>query len=87
MAGLAGTAGSGVSATEAASEADAAIALLKKAVALGYRARRRRPHRAGPRPAPQPSRLPPADDGPGHPGRAVRVAEAGTVKQVVLLCS
>jgi serine/threonine-protein kinase len=36
-ASLAGTAGSGVSASEAAGEADAAITLLKKAVALGYR--------------------------------------------------
>ncbi|MGO9465621.1 MAG: tetratricopeptide repeat protein [Isosphaeraceae bacterium] len=37
MAGLAATAGSGVSASQAASESDAAIALLKKAVGLGYR--------------------------------------------------
>jgi serine/threonine-protein kinase len=36
-ASLAGTAGSGVSASLAAGEADAAIALLKKAVTLGYR--------------------------------------------------
>src|SRR5262249_23214029 len=36
-AGLAGTAGSGVSDSEAAGEADAAMALLQKAVALGYR--------------------------------------------------
>ncbi len=35
-AGLAKTAGSGISATEAANETNAAIALLKKAVALGY---------------------------------------------------
>src|SRR5206468_2277925 len=33
---LAETAGSGVSASEAASEADASMALLKKAVALGF---------------------------------------------------
>jgi hypothetical protein len=36
-ASLAGIAGSGVMASHAAGEADAAIALLKKAVALGYR--------------------------------------------------
>jgi eukaryotic-like serine/threonine-protein kinase len=36
-ASLAGTAGSGMAASEAAGEADAGIALLKKAVALGYR--------------------------------------------------
>jgi hypothetical protein len=37
LAGLASRAGSGVSAAEAASEADVAMALLHKAVALGYR--------------------------------------------------
>jgi len=37
LAGLAGRAGSGMLAGEAASEADAAIALLHKAVGLGYR--------------------------------------------------
>jgi hypothetical protein len=37
LAGLAGRAGSGVSAAEAVTEADAAMALLRKAVAMGYR--------------------------------------------------
>ena len=37
LAGLAGRAGSGVSAAEAAAEADAAMALLHKAVGMGYR--------------------------------------------------
>ena len=37
LAGLAGQAGSGVSAAEASSEADAAMALLHKAVGMGYR--------------------------------------------------
>jgi hypothetical protein len=37
LAGLAGQPGSGVSATEAVPEADAAMALLRKAVAMGHR--------------------------------------------------
>ena len=37
LAGLAGADGSGVSAEQAPSEADAAMALLHKAVAMGYR--------------------------------------------------
>jgi len=37
LAGLAGRDGSGVSATEGAAEADAAMAPLRKAVAMGYR--------------------------------------------------
>jgi serine/threonine-protein kinase len=37
LAGLAGRAGSGVSAAEAVTEADAAMALLRRAVAMGYR--------------------------------------------------
>ena len=37
LAGLAGQTGSGVSAAEAVTEADAAMALLRKAVGLGYR--------------------------------------------------
>jgi tetratricopeptide (TPR) repeat protein len=39
LAGLAGRAGSGVSAAEAVTEADAAITLLRKAIAMGFRAR------------------------------------------------
>jgi hypothetical protein len=38
LAGLAGRAGSGVSAAEAVTETDAAMALLRKAIAMGYRA-------------------------------------------------
>src|SRR5262249_26924799 len=37
LAGLAGRAGSGVSAAEAVTEADAAMAVLRRAVAMGYR--------------------------------------------------
>ena len=37
LAGLAGLAGSGISAEQAAAEADAAMALLHQAVAMGYR--------------------------------------------------
>jgi tetratricopeptide (TPR) repeat protein len=37
LAGLAGRAGSGVSAAEAVTEADAAMALLRKAIEMGYR--------------------------------------------------
>ena len=48
LAGLAGQDGTGVSAAEAISEADAAMALLKKAVNTGYRRAAHLPHRGCP---------------------------------------
>ena len=72
LAGLAGRAGSGMSAADGTDQAERAMALLRQAVTLGYRNPDALPDRIGPRPAPQPARLPDPDDGPGLPGRAVR---------------
>ena len=79
LAGLAGRPGSGASAAEAADQSETAMAVLRQAVAMGYRNLRRLPDRIGPRPAPRPGRLPPADDGPGDAGRPVR---RGTMRGV-----
>ena len=56
----------------ASSEADKAMALLRKAVGMGYRTVDIFRTESALDPAPQPRRLPAPDDGPGLPGRSVR---------------
>ena len=53
LAGLAGQEGAGVSAAEGKAEADQAMALLRKAVDMGYRDIQAFSHRGCPRPAPR----------------------------------
>ena len=72
LAGLASHDDAGISADEASSHAETAMALLEKSVAPGLPRRRHLPQRVGPRSFARPPRLPAPDDGPGLPGRTVR---------------
>ena len=72
LAGVAGRPGSAASTAEATNQAETAMALLRQAVLMGYRNPDAYRAESALDPVPRPGRLPPADDGPGFPGRPVR---------------